>query len=212
MSAQTIRSERLLLVERLRPLSAGAWDTASLCDGWSVRHVLAHLVTPFIVSVPSMVIAITRHRSIGRAMDTAARKIAAEHEPQDLLDTLERNAPSTFRPPGLPLAAPLTDAVAHAADIRWALGDPVADWATPDRLRPVLDFLVSPYAMAGFLPPRRLQGVALVANDQSWSHGSGSVVEGPSLALAMAVLGRRPAGAALAGPGLPRLLSAEMAT
>lgn len=205
-TVETIRDERLLLVERLRDLPDSDWDRPSLCTGWSVRHVVAHLVTPFAVRPPAMALAVSRHRGIGGAMDAAARRIAAERAPDELLSVLEANASSSFRPPGLPLGAPLTDAIAHSADIRWALGDPVADWSSPSRLVPVLRFLTSRRALAGFVPPGRLRGVALVATDQEWRHGDGATVSGPSLLLAMAVLGRRAAMSGVAGDGVPLLV------
>ena len=204
MTANTIRLERLRLVERLIDLPEAQWDTPSLCEGWSVRHVLAHLVTPFVVSVPSMMLAFARHRGVSGAIDAAAKKIAARPT-DELLAVLQQNASSTFRPPGLPLSAPLTDATAHSADVRWALGDPTEDWGDPERLRPALDFLVSPRAAAGFVPPKRLRGISLVATDSDWRHGSGKHVEGPSLALAMAVLGRSAAYPLVSGPGVERL-------
>lgn len=206
-TGETVRVERLLLVERLRGLPAPHWDAPSLCEGWSVRLVVAHLVTPFAVSPMAMALAVARRRSIGRAMDDAARQLAAGRTPAELLRVLEENAASRFRPPGLPLAAPLADVVAHSADIRWALGDPLDDWSSATRLRPALDFLTGPRAAAGFVPPRRLRGVALVADDQDWTWGSGDVVRGPSLALLMAVLGRSAARPALGGDGVDRLLA-----
>ena len=207
MSVETIRTERLLLAERLEGLAEADWDRPSLCAGWSIRHVLAHLVTPFVVSAPAMALEVTRHRGIGRAMDATARRIAGRRTPDELLAILRSHAGSPSRPPAMPLSAPLTDAVVHSADVRWALGDPVPDWSSPSRLRPVLDFLVSVRALAGFVPPGRLAGVALAAEDQDWRHGGGAVVRGPSLALAMAVLGRREAMARVSGEGVARLAS-----
>lgn len=200
-SARTTAVERLLLVERLQGLPCSDWERPSPCAGWTVRDVLAHLITPFVVSAPAMALAVARRRSISRAMDDAARRIATDRDPQELLSVLETHASSPFRPPGMPPAAPLTDVVAHSADIRWALGDPVADWAAPARLRPVLDFLTGPRAYAGFVPRGRLRGVALAAEDQDWRHGGGAPVRGPSLLLAMAVLGRERAMAAVCGEG-----------
>jgi uncharacterized protein (TIGR03083 family) len=204
VSSEEIRDERLRLVERLRPLAAEDWDLPSLCVGWRVRDVLAHLVTPFLVSRTTMAGRIIRHRGISAAMDATAKDLA-ERPASDLLTVLESNAGSTFRPPGLPTAAPLTDAIAHSADIRWSIGDAHADWADPVRLRPVLEFLVSPKARAGFVPKDRTRGLRLVATDQTWTHGDGAEVRGPSLALAMAVLGRPAAFPALSGDGLPAL-------
>jgi uncharacterized protein (TIGR03083 family) len=201
----TIRDERLQLVERLQHLTPEQWRTPSLCAGWTVQDVLAHLTTPFLVSKPAMMLRFLRHRGIDRAMDVTARELG-RREPAELLETLRSNAGSAFRPPGMPRTMPLTDVVCHGADIRWALGEPVADWGDPQRLRPVLDLLVSPLAAAGFVPPGRLKGLRLVAEDSDWSHGDGAEVRGPSLPLAMAVLGRPAAGAAVTGPGVQRLL------
>ena len=202
----TIRQERLALVDRLRDLPAEDWDRPSLCTGWRIRDVLAHLTTPYLVSVPAMAAEFLRHRGISRAMDAVARRLADEHPSDELLAVLEANASTPFRPPGLPLNAPLTDAIAHSADIRWALGDPVADWSDDTaRVAPVLDFLTGPLALTGFVRPGRVRGLALVANDQDWRHGRGAEVRGPSLLLALGVLGRAPAIDGLTGDEVTQL-------
>lgn len=204
----TIRQERLALVERLRDLPAEDWDRPSLCVGWRIRDVLAHLTTPYLVSVPAMAAEFVRQRSVSRAMDAVARRIGNEHPTDELLSVLEANADTPFRPPGLPLNAPLTDAIAHSADIRWALGDPVADWSTdPTRVRPVLEFLTGPRALTGFVRPGRVRGLALVADDCDWSSGRGAEVRGPGLLLALGILGRAPAIDRLTGEGVVRLRS-----
>ena len=202
----TIRQERLALVERLRDLPAEDWDRPSLCAGWRVRDVLAHLTTPYLVSVPAMTTQFVRHRGVSRAMDAVARRLADEHPSAELLGVLEANAGTPFRPPGLPLNAPLTDAIAHSADMRWALGDPVADWSDdPTRIAPVLDFLTGPLALTGFVRPGRVRGLALVADDSDWRSGRGAEVRGPGLLLALGILGRAPAIDRLTGEGVARL-------
>ena len=199
-----IARERRAVVARLRDLPEDQWRTPSLCAGWDVHHVVAHLATPFLVSRPAMGLRFLRHGGIGSAMDATARSLA-QRPPQELLDVLERHADSRFVPPGFRLPTPLTDVVVHGADIRWALGDPHEDWGDPARLRPVLDFLVGPLAVAGFLPPSRRSGLRLVATDQAWSHGRGAEVSGPGLHLALALLGRRPALDGLSGEGVSLL-------
>jgi hypothetical protein len=37
-------ARRLWLADELASLAPDQWDVASWCDGWSVRHVVAHLV------------------------------------------------------------------------------------------------------------------------------------------------------------------------
>ena len=59
----------------------------------------------------------------------------------------------------------------------------------------------------GFVPPGRLRGLQLVTTDIDWEHGSGQHVEGPALALIMAMLGRAQAAPLLRGDGVQVLLA-----
>ena len=58
-----LRDERLGLVTRLSDLSPSGWETPSLCQGWSVRHVVAHLVTPFAMRPSQMAVRVAKARS-----------------------------------------------------------------------------------------------------------------------------------------------------
>ncbi|MBM9466258.1 maleylpyruvate isomerase family mycothiol-dependent enzyme [Nakamurella leprariae] len=198
---ETIAAERSALVDRLSSLTDDDWQVPSLCRGWSVRDVLGHLVTPFVVSARTLLVTAARERGVDAAMDVLARRIA-ERDPDDLLALLRQHARSRFRPPGQPFGAPLTDAVVHSVDIRWSLGDVRADWGDPARLAPLLQYLTTRRARIAFLPGRRLAGLRLQASDQNWSSGTGAVVAGPSLSLAAAVLGRAPAFDDLTGAGV----------
>jgi hypothetical protein len=52
----------------------GQWLRPSRCDGWRARDVLAHLVFPFEVSIPSLLVRMARARlDVNRMSDTAAR-------------------------------------------------------------------------------------------------------------------------------------------
>lgn len=201
-----LRDERLGLAARLSALSPSEWETPSLCTGWSVRHVVAHLVTPFAVRPAQMAVRVARACGLSGAMDAVARELA-EKPTGVLVALLEEHAGSTFHPPGLTLAAPLTDAVVHGADIRWVLGDDRKDWADAQRLRPVLDFLVSRRASAGFMPRKRTRGLLLIAEDQDWRSGAGDEVRGTSLALALGLMGRAVALPLLEGKGVAALQS-----
>lgn len=203
----TVTAERRALVERLESLTDDEWETPSLCTGWTVKHVLAHLVTSFEMSVPRMAAYVVRARGIHAAVDRAARDIADDHTPSELLEILAANAASTLRPPSMPPAAPLTDIVCHSADIRWPLGDALDDWGSdPARLLPSLDFLAAKHPSV-FVDRGRLVGLRLVATDQDWSCGEGLRVSGTSLALAMAMIGREPALEQLEGHGVEVLAS-----
>ena len=70
----------------------------------------------------------------------------------------------------------------------------------------VLTFVVSRRAVMGFVPRTRLRGLRFVTTDIGWEHGSGQRVEGPTLAVITAVLGRAQAVPLLHGDGVPVLL------
>ena len=199
---ESLAEERLRLARWLRGLDPTDWAVPSLCAGWSCREVLAHLVTPFEASWPTVGLSMLRRGPAG-AMDVWARALGERPIPE-LLASLERHAASTARPPGLPATAPLTDVLVHGLDIRWAITGPppTVDHHDPGRVRACLEFLTSWRALGTFLPPGRLRAVRLVASDTEFSFGSGRTITGPALALAAGMLGRRPAYRLLHGDGL----------
>ena len=202
MLTDLIREERLALVDRLGRVTDDEWSTPSLCEGWTVHMVLAHLATPFLVSRGEMMRTVTRRASVAKAFDQHTRAIAASHSPAALIDVLRDHAATAFRPPGMPFEAPFTDIVAHNADIRWSLGDDHTYWDDPSRLTPALDFLTTPRARVGFVRAGAGRAVTLVADDVEWRHGTGAQATGPALSLAMALLGRAAAYDDLRGSGV----------
>ena len=59
----------------------------------------------------------------------------------------------------------------------------------------------------GFVPRGRRRGLQFVTTDISWEHGTGQRIEGPALAVIMALLGRASAAPLLQGDGVPALLA-----
>ena len=187
-------------------LTPEQWRTPSLCAGWTVREIAAHLLDPLQTKVGTLklLVHLARYRgSLHRMVDDTARKVAAR--PTDELVTgLREHAPTrlTFAVVG-PLA-PMTDTCIHLRDAARPLGldvcPPPASW------RPALDFLVSKAATRGLIIPRdRLTGLRFTATDQNWRHGDGPEILGSSEAIAMAISGRPAALDDLAGPGLDLL-------
>lgn len=54
--------ERDLLVQDLAQLGPRQWTNPSLCPGWRVRDVMAHLLMPFELGVPGMIRAHVRRQ------------------------------------------------------------------------------------------------------------------------------------------------------
>jgi hypothetical protein len=96
--------------------------------------------------------------------------------------------------------APLADVSVHTRDVARPLGlavsAPLSTW------KAVLAFLASPTESKGFVPKGRTSGLGFSATDQDWSYGEGASIQGPSEALALAILGRRAAFGDLSGEGV----------
>ena len=199
---QIATANRLLAADMFATLTPEQWRTPSLCAGWTVREVAAHLLEPLETGVGTLklLVYLVRYRgSLDRMVDDTARKAAAR--PTDELVTgLRERASTRLTPPVIGPFGPMTDTCIHLRDAARPLGldacPPPASW------RPALDFLVSKPATKGFIPRGRLTGLRLVATDQDWWHGDGPEIIGSSEAIAMAVSGRPAALDDLAGPGL----------
>lgn len=200
-----IADERRALAELLDGLDANGWTTPSLCAGWTVREVAAHLTVPFRSSTPALMVEVARSRfSFSRAMDRLA-KAGAELPTATLVAALRDNATTRFTPPGLGPEAPLTDIVVHGLDIRRPLG---IDRVIPaESIRRVLAFLTSRAATRGFLPRGRLRGLRLEAADLDEGWGDGVVIRGSAEDLALAAMGRVLGLEACAGDGVAVLSS-----
>jgi uncharacterized protein (TIGR03083 family) len=189
-------AERTELADFLASLEPEQWEAASLCEGWRVRDVVAHVMSFDGVNVLDMLRRAIRARFVD-VNQVGVDELAALTTEQ-LLDRLRAH----LRPQGLATTfggrLALLDVTIHHQDIRRPLGKPRQIPA--ERLLYVLaDAVRSPE-----LPGRRLaRGVRLAPTDLDWSHGSGPEITGPAEAILMAITGRAIAIPELGGPGLP---------
>jgi len=190
------RAERADLLAVLTGLTPQQWDTPSLCAGWRVRDVVAHMISYEGLRGRELVRRLTRGR-FGLAR-TNAVGVAEMRDagPDELLALLERRLDPNGLTTGFGGRVALLDAMIHQQDIRRPLGIPRTIPA--DRLVPALSF-------ARFAPPIgafwRARGLRLVATDLEWSSGRGPEVHGPAEAVLMTIAGRRGVVEELSGPG-----------
>ncbi len=182
-------TNRQLIADLCSEMGDDRLETASLCAGWSCRDVLGHLVMSVDLSFPRFLLEVAR--DWGRVSATSDRLalIYGDRPVRDLVRTLRTHSDAAVSPPGVGRLGPFTDSCIHMRDIAIPLGmavsPPVEDWAM------ALAFLTTPRARAaGFLPRKRLDGLALHASDHPWSSGSGAAVVGSSEALALSISGR----------------------
>lgn len=176
----------------------------SLCPAWSVREVLAHLVMPFTVTMPQMLRAALRYRSMDGASAQIARQLA-HRDVRELTGLLRDNADRRFMPPGVGPMGQFVDGAVHLRDCARPLGldadVPEEDWAL------IVDWLVTKQARLGHMPKGLLDGLRFEATDREWAHGDGPVVRSALEPLGMAMTGRAVALADLTGPGVETLRS-----
>ena len=192
-----VHAERRALAADLAGLSEDQWRTPSLCGGWSVHDVLAHMVATAKESPARFVTGLI---GAGFSFDRfTQRRIAAERAggPAATLAAFRAVETSTTAPPG-PTTSWLGEALVHAEDIRRPLG--IRHEYPADAVRQVTEFYASSNVLIG--GKRRVEGVTLQATDTDWSHGSGPVVAGPALALMLATTGRTAVLDELTGPGV----------
>lgn len=191
-------AERRGVADLLESLDEPALATPSLCEGWDVRTVGAHLASAITAKVLPFLLLSIRYGSFDRANDESSRR-AAQQPVTDIVASLRAHADSRFSPPGTGPRAPLTDVLVHSGDMRRPLGlphDPPAD-----RVQTALEFLTGSRTF-GFVPRGALRGLRLVASDIGFTAGSGPELHGRGADLMMAVCGRRSVLAELSGDGI----------
>lgn len=197
-----VADERRRIADLLDELDDAQLATPSLCAGWDIKTVAAHLVSVLADGFWTFQWRTVRHRSLAAGIDELARRRAWEPA-AEIADTLRRCADRPISPPLFGPLDPLADIVVHSGDIRIPLGLPFAP--DPRRAGLALDFLTGPWRI-GFVPLGRLRGIRLCATDidRTWGR-RGAEVRGSAAALLMSVGGRTALMHQLDGPGLPLL-------
>ncbi|MFE3671734.1 maleylpyruvate isomerase family mycothiol-dependent enzyme [Streptomyces goshikiensis] len=199
-----IAAERQDLADLLDTLRADQWDGPSLCAGWRVREVAAHMSLGFRLSLPATMGELARARgNLHRMTDRVARRDAAAHSTSELAAFLRDGAHHPWTPPIGGLSAALGHDTVHGLDITVALG---LDRRVPeDRLRLLLGG-IRPSGLRFF--GADVSGVRLCAEDLDWSYGSGSPVYGAAQDLLLLAFGRRLPGGRLRGEASSRFTTA----
>lgn len=201
---RAIDDQRRQLVELLEDLTGEEWDHPSLCDGWTVRQVAAHvaLQNTTWAAMPRGVLDMIR----ARGMNGAIHAVACRHalEPTDQIVAEIRDRIGVWRPlPTVTYLESAIDYLVHPQDIAIPLGrsfEMPADVAALAAQR----VWSSPRM---FHARKALPGYRFVASDTDWTAGQGREVSGPIRALLLLLTGRPALLADLSGPGAAVLQS-----
>lgn len=182
------RAERERLAALFDDLSPEQWRTPSLCAGWRVREVVAHMTMPFRTRPPGFMAGMVKAGfSFNKFADRDARAMARDNSGAELAALYRRNIGNPWQPPGGGGTGALSHDVIHGLDATEPLGLP----APPaDRIALVL-------ASAGARQLKYfgvdLRGKRLTATDADASIGDGAnVVEMSAREVLLVVTGRQP--------------------
>lgn len=188
-------AERDRFAEELVGLADAAWQTPSLCEGWTVRDLCAHLLMPYELGFGTFLVGLLRARfnfdKLADRWATADRRSGAE-----LTRSIAHTTAAGFAVPGAGDLAPLAHLTIHAGDVRRPLGLPGR--VSPEAGALVLEDLTSGKHSVG---DDLLGGLCFRATDAAWSRGEGAEVRGDVAALLSALNGRDAAADDLTGPG-----------
>ncbi len=196
------REERLDLCAYLDTLASEQWRAPSLCPGWTVRDVVAHLTTSTTTTLRHVLFGMIRARGdFDRMEKERAAALARRFTPDDLVRQIRETAGSASRAPGSSRVDPLLDVLVHGQDIARPLGQQRP--MRPERAVPALAHAVT----SRFYGARkRFGGMRLEATDTSWTFGEGALrVAGPVADLMLVATGRQAGVAALDGSGVDTL-------
>lgn len=200
---RVVEAERLDLCAFLDELEASDWLVGSLCSGWTVHDVVAHLTT---ITTPVTVLgtlrgAISARGDFNRMTADQARRRAAASHPAALVALLRETAGLSRRAPGSRALDPLVEVLVHGQDIARPLGR--SRPMPSDRVIPALAHAVRSFWYGG---RRRFEHVKLVATDAAWTAGEGQrEVRGTAGDLLLVATGRSAGLAGLTGPGVESL-------
>jgi uncharacterized protein (TIGR03083 family) len=197
-----IDDQRRALVRLLDGLSEEEWRRPSLCEGWTVRQVAAHLALQNTTwaSMPRAVLDLVRHGG----MNGAIHALACRHAelPVEVITGQIRDRIGVWRPlPTVTFRETVIDYLVHGQDIAVPLGRPLP---MPDGLAVIAADRV--WASPRMFHARtKLAGYRLVADDVAWAAGQGHEIRGPISALLLLLTGRAAALPQLSGPGVDGL-------
>jgi uncharacterized protein (TIGR03083 family) len=182
-----VKAERLSFADLLESLEDHEWDVPSLCAGWTVRDVAAHLTLSTRTTFPGTIKGIIRARgNWDRMTADAARQRATRFTPAELIAQLRETAGSAKHAPLASPLDPLVDALVHGQDIARPLGR-----TREMPAKPALATLEHVLASAFYGARKRFRDTRLIATDQDWSAGTGPAeVRGPVSELLMLATGR----------------------
>lgn len=204
-SWRVIEEQRLSLAGLLEDLTDEQWNSPSLCDGWRVKDVAAHVaMTPQPPTLRTLVSGLIQARG---NFVTATRDLAVHYAQRpgvDLVAEIREHAASRRLPKVTNYRNIVLDILVHGQDIAIPLG--IQREMPKDALLAAIERAWKIGRLLGV--NRSLKRFRYTATDADWTAGEGPEVTGPASALLLLLTGRSVAIPQLSGPGVEALAGA----
>ena len=199
-----IDDQRGRVADLLESLTEEQWEHPSLCDGWRVRDVGAHLTLQQMTLAQAARLVLrnpTEALDVNRIIRESSRRQARDLSTDAIVAGIRGTIGQRRHNPGVTLRETLIDNLVHGMDIAIPLnidleipGDAAAEAAA--RVR----------SLDGTRKNRVFRDISvrdfrLVATDYAWSAGEGPEIRGPIRALLLLLTGRPVGLADVTGPG-----------
>lgn len=200
---QAIDAQRTSLTDLLEHLSDDEWLQPSLCAGWTVRDVAAHLTLQQVGPGGALGMMFRWQGSLDNTIQHLARLSAAALTTRQIIAGIRGMIGSRRHTFGVTYLETLTDILVHSQDIALPLGRRLG-------MPPEAAAVAASRVLSMRWPPpipsaRKMAGVRLSATDTSWSAGDGPEVRAPMAALLLVCCGRLAALPQLSGEAAPDL-------
>lgn len=188
-----IDAQRLRTTDLLETLDPDDWARRSLCEGWTVRDVAAHLTQQQMTIAEGLRTALRHPGSLNHMIQASVRERSAQPTEQ-LIAGIRAMVGSRRHNIGVTPLETLIDIVVHGQDIAVPLGRSLN--VPPEVAAMAADRVWSYQAtrrgrrMAKVFKPMPYDGRRLVATDTDWSVGEGAELRGPMLAILLMLTGR----------------------
>jgi uncharacterized protein (TIGR03083 family) len=201
--ASLVAAERRELAGLLSELPAESWNAPTLCAGWRVREVVAHMTMLYRYSTARFLAELARSGGRFDRMADRRARLDGAGPPSELVSVMAEHAEAVRARPGVGFEGALIHDVIHGLDVTVPLG---LDRRVPaETLRVVLAGVTKPKSLQHF--GTELDGIELRAEDLDWSFGSGTPVSGAAQDLALVICGRRLPAGRLRGPPSSRFMA-----
>ncbi|CAN7251018.1 maleylpyruvate isomerase family mycothiol-dependent enzyme [Knoellia sp. LjRoot47] len=205
-----IDDQRRRTADLLEGLSGEQWDQPSLCEGWTVRHVAAHLTLQrqglgAALGLVGRNPRLLRSVSLNRMIHDSALLTAEQLTTDEIVSKIREGVGSRRHNVGVTPLETLTDILVHSQDIARPLGielsmDPAA--ATVGATR---RWETRRTWMSSVFEQLPFDGVRLTATDVDWTRGEGAEVRAPVAEILLLLTGRLAAARNVTGEGAPLL-------